>query len=406
MEDLTGKAPAPGGPETQLTSVEWNNFFQELKNYIEDQGFTMSVGDLFQLQRAVAHHGYRTQFLLTAGGTANVQTASASATVKGPRALVSGLTMAYRPVANNTSAAPTLNVQSLGAIVVLREDGSALLAGDASLGAPAQALPDEYIKGLTMGRNAADLLHDVAVQVGICRDQDNLANMALASIFTKRFDATLAEGNSVGGYPLTALGARQADTPYRYFLVRNADGTIDGGWDSMANADAAGLLADMNTIRSGWSGYRQIGHSVTSSVATELRRIANVPEDPNLFRLEDTGGYFVDNILTPKVQTLLAVPGCPPGAVAKIEIRMENDTGGIDDQHYGFVLDTESGNPVPTRSSHNVGSTTASETTEDKLINVIEVKVDASGNINHRWANVVGAEVELYMRLISWRWER
>lgn len=427
MEDLTGKADAPGGSETQITAAEWNPFIQEFKNFLNDQFVTMSVGDANQMSKANAMFAARVNFQ-TCAGVADAYTTTVLSGMRSPGSYQQGIVLIIRPNANNTGAS-TINMTGEGVKPILREDLSALQAGDlvttrdailrydtasggrfllnnASLGAPQQALPKGWIRNLTMGRNATDLTHDVAITIGECRDEANTQNMVLSAILTKQFDAAVAEGNNTGGYPSATLGASTANTDYRFFLVRNTDGTIDAGWDSVANDDASALLTDLNAIRSGWVEYRQLGWSRTSASTTVLLELMNHDEDPSLFRWQETD-YIVDNIVTPKVQTALAIPGCPPGAIARLLISLEDDTGGIQNENYGFVLDKESGDPAPTRAAHNVGRTCVHLSTMDIISDIVEVKVDASKEIFHRWSAVgTSPENELFVKCTSFRWNR
>lgn len=424
MEDLTGKAPAPGGPETQLTSPEWNNFVQELKNLITPH-VAMSVGDLQQINKVISTLIHRVQFYSDSGAV-NAHVLGAFAGLPTVLAYAEGVSVKFRPIADNTTNAPTVNVAGLGARVVTREDGSVLQPGDlsttrdallrynnssstfrlsnGSLGAPQQALPVAYIKGLTMGRNPADLVSDVSVQPGSCRDEANLANMSIASIFTKRFDAAVAEGSGVGGYPATALGARQADTLYRFFLVRNADGTIDGGWDSVANADAAGLLSDLNAVRAGWSGYRQIGWSKTGSVTTELLRMANTPNSPNVFQYIDAPTFEAAAVSAPSVRTSVTLPLVPPDAVANLHVYLDNTSSNNLITTRGIITDKEETSDIlPSDTAYTIRHEFAPG--REDLIAVLKIAVDSAQAIWTRFTSSNGTPRVRYSTP-SFRWER
>ena len=117
------------------------------------------------------------------------------------------------------------------------------------LGVPyvAPALPPKYIDGLLISNNATDSNNDIDISVGDARDSANAYNLSLASILTKRLDATWAAGTNQGGL---FSGSKAANTWYHIFLIRkDSDGTIDAGFDTSLTAA---------NKPSGYSNYRHI----------------------------------------------------------------------------------------------------------------------------------------------------
>lgn len=402
MEDLTGKVSAPGGPETQVTSVEWNNFIQEFKNLIEQLVGPMSVGSLNQVKTALAVVATRGSWFI-GSGTAQVHVLSRVGAMPVPLIYAQGMLVRFRPSNNNTGAAPTINVNGLGATAVIRENANALIANDlstardatlrydglsfrlseASLGAPSQALPNRWITGLTMGRSAADLIHDIVVQPGECRDDANTKNLVLGTAITKKFDASVGEGTNTGGYPLTTLGVRLANTFYRFFLVRNSDGAIDAGWDS--NEDASALLTDLNTIRSGWVEFRQIGWSRTTSVATDLHKLANNEAEPDRWNYVDTDTYNVKpEVVTGIVRNTVTLGFVPPEAVAELAVHMHNNGSG-NNQFTGLITDTLQTTDLP--SSPSVSTIDTDIRSGGRKTVHLHIRVSGTSQFHHRWNN-------------------
>jgi len=123
VEDLNDKIT--GGT---LSAAEWNQVPSELQNVIEQLGLALSNGDLNQLGKAIAGYVGGGDFY-TGGGAANAQTLTKIGTKQAPAVLLDGLRVRWRPSVNNTAGA-TINVNSLGAKSVVREDASALSAND------------------------------------------------------------------------------------------------------------------------------------------------------------------------------------------------------------------------------------------------------------------------------------
>lgn len=408
MEDLTGKVDSTPGPTGQLAATEWNPFVQEFKNLINAMGLTLDVGDLNQVTKSVGYLSLLARHM-TCGGVANAYTLAAIAPRPAPLGYADGMQLQFRPNVANTGAT-TVNVSGLGARSVVREDLSALQAGDisgsrdaiirfdsggnrflllnAALGAPAQALPVGYITGLTMTNAAADPTHDVTVEVGQCRDVANSANIVLSSVITKRFDATLGEGTAQGGYPLTTLGARSADAWYRFFVVMNVDGTVDAGWDTNANASA--LLTDFNTIRSGWNYYRQIGWTKTKfGSTTDFIPFQNSPSDPDVFQWVEHDTYPVEDLNPlPVVRTAVSLHGqCPPGAVAVCDAFLTDRSGSGTVDHFLLLTNKNAADFTPSSTAYTLRTRTTPGATGQatQMMGTAHVEVDASSEVYARF---------------------
>ena len=258
MKDLTGQ-------EDQVTSLpadDWNDQAQEFKNIVETIVATMTSGDADQFGKALANYAAASFF--TGGGAADVQTAvkiGDKQALSQLAAITDGYLVRFRPSVANATATPTLNVNSLGAKTVVREDASALSAGDldtvrdalvrwdqagdqwrllnAALSAEGDPVPSRgSIDGFI---TRFEDVNDIEIGVGIARDSTDTKTMKRTSVITKQNDADWAEGDNAGGFPsgLTLL----ADTWYHVFIIRKtSDGSIDAGFDT--SFTAANLLAD------------------------------------------------------------------------------------------------------------------------------------------------------------------
>jgi len=125
---------------------------------------------------------------------------------------------------------------------------------------------DNYITGL-ITQNAPDADHDIEFGIGNAQDSTNTERLKLTSSIIKQIDAVWSEGTNSGGFPSTVNGGVvQPDTWYRTFIIGKLDGTIDAGFDSSGNSDAAALFNDAT----GYTLYRQVGWVRTDASANIL----------------------------------------------------------------------------------------------------------------------------------------
>ena len=181
--------------------------------------------------------------------------------------------------AANTVVAPTINIDGLGAISIVKYTNTALLAGDipganfyaflsydASLNkfvlnnpSPKPAItgnfPQGYIYGCILSNNVSDPTNDIDISTGTLKDSANTLHMVVASAIGKRIDAAWTQGGTpgttVGGFP-TGI-ALTNNTWYRMFIIGKADGTVDAGFDT--SSTATNLLTDAV----GFTYYQQVG---------------------------------------------------------------------------------------------------------------------------------------------------
>jgi hypothetical protein len=117
-----------------------------------------------------------------------------------------------------------------------------------------------YLHGFTIKMSSADSSHDIQIDAGSCRDEDDTCFMKLTSAFTKQIDANWAEGDNEGGFPQSISLA--VNTWYHMFVIFNpATGAIDAGFDTDINA--SNLLSAASAF--GYTKYRRIGSVKTDS---------------------------------------------------------------------------------------------------------------------------------------------
>ncbi len=121
-------------------------------------------------------------------------------------------------------------------------------------------LPQGYLFGLDkISINVTDPEHDIDFPTGVARDSTDSEDIRVDIGFTKRIDANFLPGDDNGGFP-SALSLT-ADTTYNVFILKDATGAVDGGFDTDINA--VNLLADASPL--GFTFYRKIGEVTTDS---------------------------------------------------------------------------------------------------------------------------------------------
>jgi hypothetical protein len=171
--------------------------------------------------------------------------------------------------------------------------------GDASWAAASTGLPRSYLAGLALS-NAADTDHDITIAVGKTRDTTDAYDLALASVMTKRIDASWAAGSTNGGM---ATGTVGNTTWYHVHLIRKtADGTIDAMFDTSLTAA---------NIPAGYTGYRRVGSVLTDGSANII----------NFYQVGDDF-FWLDPVLNintanPGASAVSATMSLPLGVVVK-----------------------------------------------------------------------------------------
>jgi len=129
MEELSDKL-ANGGATAQgrLANTEWNQVSKESENIIENDGDTLSSGDLAQAIKSIVKIGQGQAIFGTDSGSIEAHAVSNSNVVKAD-GLFTGMLVRYRPNGANATTTPTLNAFATGVKTLVLQDGSAIPAG-------------------------------------------------------------------------------------------------------------------------------------------------------------------------------------------------------------------------------------------------------------------------------------
>lgn len=178
-------------------------------------------------------------------------------------------------IGTGNTGASTLNVNGFGAQPVVRRDGTAVQQGDLPTGAmtlliwdgtsyqlqsfvqaQVATVPQYYIVGLQIVNNGATSMD---IQAGTCADGNNTHLLVNASTFTKT-QAAFAAGTGNGG-KMSAAALANNTWYYFYALRKDADGTIEFGFDVSPTAP---------TAQAGYTAanYRLIGERKTQAAST------------------------------------------------------------------------------------------------------------------------------------------
>ena len=235
-----------------VSASEFNQL-AEINNLISTSGQTPSTTNLEQISIGSARYSSAGQFY-TDGGTANAYVLSPVSPFKSPvsatagEGYFNGMIICFRAGNANTGAS-TVNVNGAGVKNLLKQDGTALSAGDIPsnsdvefrfngtsflqvLGkATTTTQGISYLNNpITISNNATDANNDIDFSAGNAPLDDGSGQVLLTSTLVKRLDATWSAGTNQGGL---FSGTKANSTKYYLFSITN--GTInDAGFDSSA----------------------------------------------------------------------------------------------------------------------------------------------------------------------------
>jgi hypothetical protein len=115
-----------------MTAAEQNQVTDEIENALSSTGQTPSAADLFQLAKSEADYSAHGDFF-TDSGAASAYVLTAVAPKQSPTAYSNGGRVRF-VVGNTNTGASTVNVATLGVKSIKRVDGTALIAGDMTVG--------------------------------------------------------------------------------------------------------------------------------------------------------------------------------------------------------------------------------------------------------------------------------
>jgi len=304
MKDIAVKVDGT----TTLPAVKFNSMVDELENSIVDTGQTLegAISTDKQIQIAMATYASGSDFY-TDSGSANAYALNVVGSKQSPHAYFDGMIARFRPT-NANSGASTVNINSLGALPIVYQDGTTALAGgslvtthdalirySASVGkfillnnnindlldvnttgavdgsilqrnaggiwvvASGSASPTNSISGLICENASGDTAHDITLNTGKCRDFADTINISVGSAITKQIDANWADGTNNGGFPSSIT--LTTDTWYHFFAIAKPDGSSNAGFDS--SLTATNLLDGSNAGGAGYTKYRRVASVLT-----------------------------------------------------------------------------------------------------------------------------------------------
>jgi len=107
--------------------------------------------------------------------------------------------------------------------------------------------PPGHLFGLALSNNTADAVNDIDVSAGACSDSSGIANIALASTMTKRFDANWFAGSGSGALDTGAL----VDGWWHVFAILNPT--------THTSDVLASLSVNAPTLPAGYTMFRRLG---------------------------------------------------------------------------------------------------------------------------------------------------
>lgn len=174
-----------------------------------------------------------------------------------------------------------------------------------------------HITGLTLSDESTTTIN---IAAGECRggtsSDQNLVNMRNTDI-TKVINTTWAAGDDAGGLNATDFASgtsgAEANKWYHVFLIEDANGTVDAGFDK--NISATNLLADSVVSAAGFVHFRRIGsiYADGSELVTGFFQINDdfywdAPTEDFDDALTTGGAELLDNLNNVKTDGA-AVPG-------------------------------------------------------------------------------------------------
>ena len=398
MEDLNNKVDNDGATgDGILPAIEWNQLATEIQSIITSVGTSLSSGDLTQLGDALASFAQGRTFWGTDTGSGTAYVVATVNTTHPGVGLFTGMTIKFRPATNNTGAAPTVAVNGLAATDIIREDGSALVAGDLSTSRDAEIrydgtdfrlldrsrglvisglYPLGYIHGLTVEQSGADTDHDYIMLLGQAADSLGEYNLDLASFYTKQIDVAWAAGSG-GGLP-SAL-TLTADTWYRVFVIGGTGATTDWGWDT--SAIATNLLNDAGV---NFTRARQVAWMLTDGAANIIP-FSQDTDDPSRFEFETHVAQASGN--TPPSTRLIATVSAPPASIGIIRAHARHTNLGATVDAAWDVRPVDMTDVAPSAIHNILRMYYFDHYDETKILNV---RVSAASTIAHRWTFIVG----------------
>jgi hypothetical protein len=161
-------------------------------------------------------------------------------------------------------------------------------------------LPKYYLTGFAMNNNATDLVNDIDVAAGTCRDFADTVDITLSSVMTKRLDANWAAGSGQGGLDTGTV----ADGSYHVFVILESSG---GAVDVLFSTSV------IPSLPGGYTSYRRVG-SITRGGGSN----SAFTQVGDSFHLGTPGIPW--NSAAARSKSLLSMSGVPTGILIRPKV--------------------------------------------------------------------------------------
>lgn len=326
-----------------------------------------------------------------AGSAADVITANLSTA---PSTLTNSLQVVVELAhAANTIGNPTFNLNSLGAVKIVRDNNKPLRAGDTggsgyklylaysttltawvllNPAKPSVGLGNKWVNGLAV-TNGTDAEHDIDIAVGQILDDTEVMTLDLKSAITKRIDATFATGTGNGGFSddgdALSPPSLANTTWYGVFLI----GKVDGTTDVIFATTRANALADTVAAAAGFIYARLIGYAYTDGSAN-IVPFVDGGQDSKMF---DVGANATSSASTGGIAITCQVPPFQRG----IFLYKLGESGTTLKE--GVLTQTDQTNTAPSGAAAAIG-VRGDGANIIQSTSIFELKVDSSSQIRHR----------------------
>lgn len=177
-----------------------------------------------------------------------------------------------------------------------------------------QAMPQNFVYGLTLSNNGTDANNDIDIATGQARG--NSVTVTNSATLTKRLDASWAEGTNQGGLD---TGSKANSTTYHVHAIRKDTGgtfdalfstsatspTVPSGWTRVQRLGAV-LTDGSGNIRS----FRQVGNTFWHNVSGGIQDFSAAGVwTKNLFVFSVPNGIRVEGIFQPLILANAAAVG-------------------------------------------------------------------------------------------------
>lgn len=264
MEDLSGKAPG-----NQWTAAESNQAQAEIQKVITNSGISLSGADLNQMAKSLSTQIPDVAWL-NMSGSATVMVLTKLTPHQSLRAYTDGALFRFRTTAANTGAF-TVNIDTLGAKDVVRQDGSTPEANDVIITADTlirydlandefklssrtgQEFQKGYIEGGQMTRSGTGLITITPCLFRNAPDDQDGTIGAFAKDYTPATGWATGTGNA--GLPSTV--SHVTNTGISVFVMVDDTGATEMGFDT--SSTGVNLIAEAGTVTSTTWTVRRIG---------------------------------------------------------------------------------------------------------------------------------------------------